>query len=101
MWEAQRNIPEDMCLMSFLMIFSGFVSLRFNISQITVAPGDPLPLSNRHPQLLFPASHCTRHIPVITLKLNSFILISISKYGLMTLAFGYYHFSFISSLIPS
>lgn len=42
MWEAQRNIPEEMCLksQSFLMICRVFARIRFNISEITVAPGD-------------------------------------------------------------
>lgn len=86
MWEAQRNIPEEMGLMSqsSMTIYRVFESLRFNISQITVAPGDPY-----FSQILTHGARFLQCIPVITLKLNSFILIGVSKYGLMTLAVGY------------
>lgn len=66
-------------------------------------PRRPLPFSNSHPQLSLSESmrSLSAFLSCITLKLNSFILISISKYGLMTIAVGYWHSSFISSLIPS
>lgn len=66
-WEAQWNIPDEMCLKSqeFPDDLQSICKPSFQHITNHSCPRRPLLLSNPHSQLSLYAGHGTRHIPVI------------------------------------